>query len=156
MGLDYDIVKMLAEKLSAEFGMFFLDINDLIGYSFSNQPNVEKMIGIDYYNSQVEKLCKSSCNYENTIINFPADLLLKEPVYTCAKEKCVLIFINISKRDMIFSNEQKHVTQKNDLNIISQDELVKVLSKRADHVIKYNGKDYELCIKDIKKALNVG
>lgn len=153
IGLDYNMTKTLAKMLSAELGMFYLDVNDLINYNFSNQKDAEKKLGLEYYNSQVEKICKSVCNYEGTIANMPAELFLRENIHSCIKQKCVIIFINVSKDVLTKANEQKSADKKNDINILTHGELTKILSKRSDVVVKFNGKDCASCIKDIKNAL---
>lgn len=157
VGLDYKYIKSVATQLSGIFDMHYLDIKDLIAYNLIDEQNVLDTAGIEYYKSQVHKIVLSACDYENTIINIPYDLFLKDAIANELNKTSMSIFINIDKQTLIKNNENVTEENKNTLAIIAYDEYCLLLNQKTNLQIDAdnNIKNTVEKILDLLKNINI-
>lgn len=148
VGLNENITKQIADAVASDLNMFFLDINDLIKYNFSDEEVISK-VGMEYFDRQVKKLIASASEYENTVINCPYDLFLQEENLQALKNKAIVIFISIDKNCLQIQNRDYVADKKLDIVLLAYEELSKSLEQEADIKIEYNGKDIKQIIKNI-------
>lgn len=151
VGLDYGYTKSVAIKLSSIFDMHYLDIKDLISYNLVDERDVLDKAGVEYYKEQVHKIVLSACEYENTIINIPYDLFLKDDFAKQLNKSSVSIFVNLDKNTIIDNDKQQKEENKNTLAIITCDELCLLLSQNAHLQVDVNNNIEET----VNKILNL-
>ncbi len=152
IGLDYGVVNNLAVEIAPILDMFYLSIEDLIKYNLNKEEVLEKA-GEDYLDLQIKKLVIGASEYENTIINCPYDLFLNIDIWEKLSSSCVLVFINIKKEYLQKINETKSLTKKNDISLLTYEELTKHISEMCNIKIAYNGEDIKKIINILKKEL---
>lgn len=132
VGLDYDFTKCVANELSGIFDMRYLDVKDLIAYSLVNADDVLEKLGIEYYNKQVHKIILSTAEYENTIINIPYDMFLRDNISEKLATACLTIFVNLDKQSIIANDKNKDETRKNTTAIIAYEEFCELIKQKTD------------------------
>ena len=131
--------------------MHYLDIKDLISYNLVDERDVLDKAGVEYYKEQVHKIVLSACEYENTIINIPYDLFLKDDFAKQLNKSSVSIFVNLDKNTIIDNDKQQKEENKNTLAIITCDELCLLLSQNAHLQVDVNNNIEET----VNKILNL-
>ncbi len=153
VGLDYEQSKVVANSLSLALDMFFLDINDLIVYSLKNKDDIISKVGIDYYNKQIKKLVQGACDYENTVINVPYDLLLDSANSAYLQSTAKVVYLNMSKAQLANLNKKKNVTSKLDIQLIAYEEFSTQLKNLSDIVVNYDS-NVDKVIDEIKAKIS--
>ncbi len=155
VGLDYELTKLIGGELSTSLDMFFLDINDLIKYNFKNEQETTSKVGYEYYSKQVNKLAMSASGYENTIVNCPHDLFLKDEINQKLKQTGLAVFVNIPKNILKQRDEKYPIDKKIAIPMLVCDELSKELEKLCDVVVIYNGEDVNNFINIINNKIKL-
>lgn len=155
VGLDYELIKLVGNELSASLDMFYLDINDLIKYNFKNEQETTSKVGYEYYSKQVNKLAISASGYENTVVNCAYDLFLKEEIRQSLSQTGLTIFVKIKKSILKQRNLEYPINKKNEIPIIVCNELTKELEKVCDVVVLYNGEDVNNFINIINNKIKL-
>lgn len=132
VGLDYGFTKCVANELSGIFDMRYLDVKDLIAYSFVNADDVLEKLGIEYYNNQVHKIILSTAEYENTIINIPYDLFLSDNICETLATSCLTIFVDLDKQSIIANDKNNDESHKNTVATIAYEEFCELLKQKTD------------------------
>lgn len=153
VGLDNQLVKDISNALADKLNMFFLDIDDLIKYNFASQEETIAKVGIDYYEKQMKKLAVGACDYENTVIHCPYDLLLDNDVLQGFKTNAKIVFVNIPKDVLDAQNMQKSANEKLDIQILAYEELTKQLETIANFSVIFSGKNVNNITEEIKQIL---
>lgn len=153
VGLDNQLVKDISNALADKLNMFFLDIDDLIKYNFASQEETIAKVGIDYYEKQIKKLAIGACDYENTVIHCPYDLLLDNDVLQSFKIKAKIVFVNIPKDVLVKQNKQKSANEKLDIQILAYEELTKQLEAIASLSVIFSDKNVNNITEEIKQIL---
>lgn len=154
VGLDYGFTKCVANELSGIFDMRYLDVKDLIAYSLVNADDVLEKLGIEYYNKQVHKIILSTAEYENTIINIPYDMFLRDNVCEKLATSCLTIFINLDKQSIIANDKNNDEVHKNTTAIIAYEEFCELLKQKTDMYVSCDNeakKTTEKIIEQLKK-----
>ena len=139
VGLDNQLVKDISNALADKLNMFFLDIDDLIKYNFASQEETIAKVGIDYYEKQIKRLAIGACDYENTVIYCPYDLLLDEEIMLNFKSKTKIIFLNIPKMMLVNQNMPRFESEKLDIQILAYEELTKQLENISNYNFIFSG-----------------
>lgn len=150
VGLDNQITKSIANALSKELDMFFLDINDLIKYNFKNEDDVIFKVGIEYYDNQIKKIIKGASSYENTIFNCPYDLFLNDEIFNYFKDNH-LIYIDIPKQVLEKISLENNIDNKLDVQLLAYDEFKTKLMSKTNVSLKYT--EINNNIKELKNIL---
>ena len=153
VGLDNQLVKDISNALADKLNMFFLDIDDLIKYNFASQEETIAKVGIDYYEKQIKRLAIGACDYENTVIHCPYDLLLDNDVLQGFKTNAKIVFVNIPKDVLDAQNMQKSANEKLDIQILAYEELTKQLETIANFSVIFSGKNVNNITEEIKQIL---
>lgn len=152
VGLDYNFVKSVARELANKLDMFFLDVNDLIEYNLIDAKNVKVKCGVEYFEKVEKKIALSVGEYENTVINFPYSLFLNANFSNILSQRALIIFIKMDKETLVkenFKNNQNTLS----LEILTCDELNKLLIEKSDIVVENSTLNTKICIDDIIKNL---
>ena len=133
--------------------MFFLDVQDLINYSLIDPKNVELVCGIDYYEKEEKRISSSIKDYENTVISFPYNLLVKYNYEKNITSNALIIFIDINKKALEEYSKSAKVQNNLLVEILAYEELTKVIKQRAEIIIPCNEYNVSSCVNEIKKAI---
>ena len=149
VGLDTAYNKSLAQNLANESGAYFLDIEDYVSYSLFNVHTMKEKCGIYYFNQQEYKSIVSCADYENSVINFPCDLFLRNEMYKFFIESSICVYVKfselaINKADKNYSDDAKLTT-----NILCFKEINKQLESICDYTIYVKNKKISTIIKEI-------
>lgn len=153
VGLDYDFIKDVANALAGKFDMFYLDVKDLIEYTLIDAKDVQVKCGLEYFKKIETKIALSAAEYENTVINFPYELFLNANFSNILGKRAVTIFIKMDKETLIkdnFKNAEKSVLS---IEILTCDELNKMLTNKTDIQVEHDALDINMCVDDIIKKL---
>ena len=155
VGLDYDFVKDVANSLAQKFDMFYLDVKDLIEYNLIDAKNVQVKCGLEYFKKVESKIALSVAEYENTVINFPYELFLNANFSNILSKRAVTIFIKMDKETLIkdnFANTQKNMLS---IEILTCEELNKLLEKKTEIIVENNNLDVQSCIDQVVDKLKI-
>lgn len=152
VGLDYDFIKSVANELANKFDMFFLDVNDLIEYNLIDTKNVKVTCGVEYFEKVEKKIALSVTEYENTVINFPYSLFLNANFSNVLSKRALTIFIKMDKETLAKENFKKG-QNKLSIEILTSDELNKLLEEKVDLVVENSTLNTKICIDDIIEKL---
>ena len=152
VGLDYDFVKSVANELANKFDMFFLDVNDLIEYNLIDTKNVKVTCGVEYFEKVEKKIALSVTEYEKTVINFPYSLFLNANFSNVLSKRALTIFIKMDKETLAKENFKKG-QNKLSIEILTSDELNKLLEEKVDLVVENSTLNTKICIDDIIEKL---
>lgn len=152
VGLDYDFIKSVANELANKFDMFFLDVNDLIEYNLIDTKNVKVTCGVEYFEKVEKKIALSVTEYENTVINFPYSLFLNANFSNVLSKRALTIFIKMDKETLAKENF-KNGQNKLSIEILTSDELNKLLEEKVDLVVENSTLNTKICIDDIIEKL---
>lgn len=155
VGLDYGFTKCVANELSGIFDMRYLDVKDLIAYSLVNADDVLEKLGIEYYNKQVHKIILSTAEYENTIINIPYDMFLRDNVSETLDTSCLTIFVNLDKQSIIANDKSNDDTHKNTTAIIAYEEFCELLKQKTDMCVTCDNEAKNATAKIIEQLKNL-
>lgn len=153
VGLDYEFIKILALKLADYFDMHYLDVQDLIEYSLMDKENIKVKCGIEYLEKEEQKIARSVQSYENTIINFPYSLYLKNSNHIYLQDTAITIFIKINNTYLYNLNSKKDLINQLTLEIITQNELNQVLENKTNINIDIKNLNENECVKQIIEKL---
>ena len=152
VGLDYEFIKSVANELANKFDMFFLDVNDLIEYNLMDTKNVKVTCGVEYFEKVEKKIALSVAEYENTVINFPYSLFLNANFSKVLSKRALTIFIKMDKETLVKENFRKG-DNKLSIEILTCEELNKLLSEKVDIVVENTTLNTKICIDDIVEKL---
>ena len=149
VGLDYEFTQGVALELSSLFDMFYLDIKGLISYTLSSKQEVVDKAGVAYFDNQVQKLVLSASEYENTIINMPYDLYIKDDNSTKLNQTCFSIFLNLNKQALMEQDATKDSDKKLTIPLLVFEDLSQKLQTSVEHKIDLTNANIEACINKI-------
>ena len=149
VGLDTAYNKSLAQNLANESGAYFLDIEDYVSYSLFNVQEMKEKCGIDYFSQQEYKSIASCVDYENSVINFPCELFLRNDMFKLFKETSICVYVKFSEFALNKSNKTQKEDEKLTINILCFKELNKQLENICDYVISAKNKKPQTLIKEI-------
>lgn len=152
VGLDYNFIKNVAGELANKLDMFFLDVNDLIEYNLIDAKNVRVKCGVEYFEKVEKKIALSVAEYENTVINFPYSLFLNANFSSILAKRALIIFIKMDKETLVKENFKNNKNSLS-LEILTCDELNKLLSEKTDIVVENSTLNTKICIDDIIEKL---
>ena len=152
VGLDYNFVKNVANELANKFEMYFLDVNDLIEYNLIDTKNVKVTCGVEYFEKVEKKIALSVTEYENTVINFPYSLFLNANFCNLLSKRALTIFIKMDKETLVKENF-RNGENKLSIEILTCEELNKLLSEKVDIVVENSTLNTKICIDDIIQKL---
>lgn len=152
IGLDYEFAKKVANQVAERFDMFFLDVQDLIEYSLIDPQNVKLVCGMDYFEKEETRIALSVKNYENTVINFPYSLFLKENNSKVLKQDSLIIYLKLDKKSLLELNKNKKESNILDLEILTFSELNKIIKSKVNLVVNtdYN---VDLCVEKVLETI---
>ncbi|MBQ7885205.1 MAG: hypothetical protein IJ318_03845 [Clostridia bacterium] len=151
--LDYNFGARVAKRLSDFFDMFYLDINALISYNLESEQNVVQKAGVEYFDKQVQKIALSAKEYENTIINMPYDLYIKDGNNKEINKKCLSIFLKLSEEALKEQDDARDEEDKLTVPLIAYDELTICMQNCTEYCIELNNTNENDCVKKIINAL---
>lgn len=150
VGLDYYFVKYVGTELAKKLDLFFLDVNDLIEYRIIDKEKMQFLCGMDYFERKKRGVVFEVSDYENTIINIPYDIVLNNE-YKEILKKSTLIFLNIKKELLQELNNDKRIENKLDIEILTHEELTKLLLNISEYNITLENKDVDKIVENILK-----
>ena len=156
LALNHKFKKNIAQNLSKQLDMFYLDVFDLIKYELINIDEVIKKAGLEYYNKQETKIIKSLANFENIVVTMDNDSFFNKKNYEYLKNSSLFIYLKLSYSYFISLIKQEDVDSKYELMIDQKlfDERDKILQSICDITININKRNKnieEKIIKEIKK-----
>ena len=123
-------------------------VNDLIEYNLIDTKNVKVKCGIEYFEKVEKKIALSVTEYENTVINFPYSLFLNANFSNILSQRALTIFIKMDKETLAKDNF-KTGDNKLSIEVLTCEELNKILSEKTDIVVENNTLNTRICIDEI-------
>lgn len=149
VGLDYDFIKNVAQKLTTDLNLYFLDVNDLIEYCMVNSGQVKDVCGLEYYEKEQKKIVQSATDYENTIINFPYSLILNDEYFKLLNNSFI-IFVDLDKTMLEEINKNKQEDNNLTIELLTHAELTTLLKQKANWVVS-GFKNQSEYVEELKK-----
>lgn len=148
VGLDYSFVKCVGTGLAEKLDLFFLDVNDLIEYRIIDKEKMQIVCGMEYFEKKKRNVIFEISDYENTIVNIPYDIVLNKE-YKEVLKKSTLIFLNFNKELLEKFNKSRKEENKLDIELITYEELTKLLLELADYSVIVESENIEKNIESI-------
>lgn len=149
VGLDYSFIKSLAIKLADYFDMHYLDVQDLLEYSLMDRENMKLKCGEDYVEKEEQKIANSVREYENTIINFPYSLYIKNNNHIYLNDSSITIYIKMSSNLLYNLNSKKEYSEQILVEIITQKELDELIEEKTNICVDIKSIDENECVNRI-------
>ena len=128
--------------------MFFANIGDILEYNLIND-NMLEIAGKEYFDVQQEKIIKSVCQYENTVICGTFEILINNVEYI--KKNSLLIYLKLDKKAVEkYENNDKNI--KFFIKDITFEQENKLCSDFADIVAEMST-DKEINLDNIKNLI---
>lgn len=153
VSLDYDFTKAVAIKLANYFDMHYLDIKDLIEYSLMDRENMKLKCGLEYVEKEEQKILNSVRDYENSVINFPYSLYMKNNNNLYLSDNAITIFIKINENLLYNLNSKKEIGKQLTVELITQNELSEMLEKKTECCVSIKTIDEIECVNNIIEKL---
>ena len=161
LSMNRDVSRKVAEMLSEELQMHFLDTIEL--FEFDNIPHsfseILEMNGESYFRKKEKGLLGYVCGFENTVIHAESGCVLSPENIKAMKENCLVIYLHLYP-----SNIKKYLGKKeyesNSLKLfydIGEDAIkqrVKILKKDANIQVDANKKSFLKTTSDVLRAIN--
>lgn len=159
LGLCKNLTNKVSQNLATKLDMFYLDVDELVEYELMNQAYIEEQCGREYLLKLQRKCVKRTLTFENSLLTMNYSLLNDDIVLKNVKDKCLVVFIELSKENYIKKEKyDKKNKLKNILETYIYDERNLICKNIADICLNVNGLSYlqiaNLIIKNLKEYYN--
>lgn len=110
IGLAKQFTDNICKKLSAKFELYYANVEDLIEFELLDIAKMEEICGKEYLLREEHSIISRICTYDNTLINIDYKNLNNETNLNTIKEKCLLIYLRMSKEKFKQEQEKENLT----------------------------------------------
>ena len=134
--LSNNFLKNLGQMLADDLDMFFADIDDILEYNLVNDDMLD-MAGKDYFDKEKEKVIKSVCQYDNSVICGRFETIINN--VEKIKDNSLLIYIKIN--DELFQKYECSNNSNYRIKEIAFEEENQLISQFADISLELSADD---------------
>ena len=119
VGLSKHFTDIVCQQLAIKLDMFYANIAELFEYELTDLNKIEEICGIDFLIKEQISIVQRTCTYDNTLMCIEYPLLNNSEILKLVKNNCLLIYLNITKKD--FEEELNKVESNKSSRIIEID-----------------------------------
>ena len=133
----------VSQNLAKKLDMFYLDLDELVEYELLNPQFVEDRCGKEYLLKLERNTVKRATTFENSLLSLNYTLLNDEMNLKNVKNKCIIIFIELSKENYEKKLKRENKSKlKNILDTFIFDERNIICKQISDIAINADGCSY--------------